>query len=599
MGFFKALAREFNYLRSAIRLVGRVKNVKPDSRHTAADVFEKWVRKTPNAPAIHFEDRIVTWKQLDEGASRYARWALANGVGRGDAVAILMENRPEYIMAWFGLHKIGAVGALINTNLTSAPLAHSLSISGATHLVLGVELAANLAAASDRLEKPMTVWATGGAADGARDLDAALAAQSAEPVPASTREGLTCADKALYIYTSGTTGMPKAANISHLRMLMMMHAFAVSTGAKAKDRMYDVLPLYHSAGGICALGAVFTVGGSIVLRRKFSATQFWDDVAKYKPTLFQYIGELCRYLLNAPPNPNEKGHSIRLAIGNGLRPDIWEAFQTRFGISKIVEFYGATEGNVALLNFDGKTGAVGRIPNYMRKRMPVHIIKFDVATEQPVRDPQTGLCIECAVDEVGEAVGQIVADEPRTRFEGYSKGAETEKKLLRDVFQKGDVFFRSGDLLRRDALGYFYFVDRIGDTFRWKGENVATSEVAEALSLFPGVKEANVCGVKVGDLDGKAGMAAVVAGPDLDLAKLPAYLESHLPAYARPLFIRILGEEMEITGTFKHRKVELVKEGVDPATISDPIFWLDPRAGAYKPLTAADYAALMAGDIKV
>ena len=599
MGFFDAISREFNFLRTGLRLTRRVKDVKPDSTFTTADLFESWVAKTPDAPAIWFEDQMITWKEMDQGACRYARWAQSQGIGKGDAVAILMENRPDFIMAWFGLHKLGAIGALINTNLTAAPLAHSLNISGAKHLILGAELGENFATAADRLETPMTVWVSGGVVAGASDLDAILAETSPAPIPRPFRDGLTCADKALYIYTSGTTGMPKAANISHLRLQNMMHAFGASTNATSKDIMYDVLPLYHSAGGICAIGAVFTVGGSVVLKRRFSASQFWDDCERYKPTLFQYIGELCRYLLNAPPHPKEKTHNLRLAIGNGLRPEIWPAFQERFNIPKVVEFYGATEGNVALLNFDGKVGAVGRIPSYARKKFPVWLVKFDIETEQPVRDPATGFCIECAPNEAGEAIGKIDPNEPRTSFEGYSKGSDTQKKLLSDVFEKGDRFFRTGDLLKKDELGYFYFVDRIGDTFRWKGENVATSEVAEALSVFPGVKEANVYGVKVGELDGRAGMAALSAGPELDLAQLPGYLEGQLPVYARPLFIRLLQQEMEITGTFKHRKIELVKEGFDPAIIADPMFWLDPESKTYKPLTPEAYGRLISGDFRL
>lgn len=598
MGFFDAIRRELTYLRTGIRLARKMKDVTPTSTFTTADVFEQWAKKTPAAPAIYFEDQVISWKEMDQRACQYARWALAQGITKGDAVAILMENRPDFIMAWYGLHKIGAVGALINTNQTAAPLAHSLNISGAKHLILGAELAGNFASCAERLEGPMTVWAEGGAVAGANDLDAVLAEMSPAPIPRPFRDGLTCADKALYIYTSGTTGMPKAANISHLRMLNMMHAFSGATNATAKDIMYDVLPLYHSSGGICALGAVFTVGGAVVIRRKFSASAFWDDCDRYKPTLFQYIGELCRYLLNAPPHPKETTHKIRLAIGNGLRPEIWPEFQKRFAIAKVVEFYGATEGNIALLNFDGTVGAVGRIPNYARKRFPIYIVKFDIESEQPVRGPD-GFCIECAPGEAGEAIGRIDEAEPRTSFEGYSKGTDTQKKLLTDVFAKGDRFFRSGDLLRRDAKGYYYFVDRIGDTFRWKGENVATSEVAEAMSLFPGVKEANVYGVKVGGLDGRAGMIALLAGPELDLAKLPAYLEGQLPAYARPIFIRLLQHEMEITGTFKHRKVELVKEGFDPATLTDPMFWLDPESKSYKPLTPEAYAKIVSGELKI
>lgn len=599
MGFFDAITREVHYLRTGMRINRRTKHITPDSPVTTADLLEEWVKKTPTAPALYFEDRVISWKQLDQGAARYARWAMDLGLGKGDAVAILMENRPEYIMAWFGLHKIGAIGALINTHLTAAPLAHSLNISGAKHLVLGSELGEQYLGAAERLESPLTVWATGGAIAGANDLDAMLAEKSPAPIPVSFRDGLVASDKALYIYTSGTTGMPKAANISHGRMQMMMHAFSASANATARDIMYNVLPLYHSSGGICALGTTFCVGGAVALRRRFSVAAFWDDCAKFKPTLFQYIGELCRYLLNAPPHPLEASSGIRVAIGNGLRPETWKAFQQRFKIKKIVEFYGATEGNIALLNFDGKEGSVGRIPNYMRKRSPIRIVKFDVETEQPVRDPVTGFFTECAPGEIGEVIGKIDPKEPRTSFEGYSMGTDTQKKLLHDVFEKGDVYFRSGDLMKRDAQGYFYFIDRIGDTFRWKGENVATSEVTEALSLFPGVLEANVYGVKVGALDGKAGMAALIAGPELDLARLPAYLEKNLPAYARPVFIRLLGGVMDMTGTFKQRKVDLVKESFDPAIIRDALFWFDAEGHGFRPLDGAAHAKILSGDLKL
>jgi fatty-acyl-CoA synthase len=598
MGMFESIGREVGFLRNTFKLLGRIKHIKADSPFVAPDILDKWVKTTPDAPAIFFEDQVVTWRQLDQGAARVARWAQGLGVKKGDAVAILMENKPDYIMSWYGLHKIGAVGALINTNLQAAPLAHSLNISGAKHLILDANLADKYSTALDRMETGMIAWAHGGKVQGTEDLDAELALKSAAPVPKEFQDGLKASDKALYIYTSGTTGMPKAANISHLRLQLMMHAFGASTSATPKDIMYNVLPLYHSAGGICATGAAFTTGGSVVLKRKFSASAFWDDAAKYRPTLFQYIGELCRYLLNAPEHPNERNHAIRLAIGNGLRPEIWPAFQSRFGIPKIVEFYGATEGNVALINGDNKVGAIGRIPNYMRKKMPTYIVKFDIDTEQPVRDPATGFCIECKPGEAGEAIGKIVEGEARTNFEGYSKGSDTQKKLLTDVFEKGDRWFRTGDLLKRDELGYFYFVDRIGDTFRWKGENVATSEVAEALSVYPGVKEANVYGVKIGDLDGRAGMASLVTGEGFDMGSLPAYLEKQLPAYARPVFIR-LSPEIEITGTFKHRKVELVKEGFDPATVGEPLYWLNPESKVYEPLDAGTYSKIQSGAVKL
>jgi len=592
---FGAIAREWRFLSATTRVLRIMSKVTPDSPHTVADIIEKWATKRPNNVAIWFEDKKYTYRQYDAAANRYARWAQSLGLKKGDAVALLMENRPEYLFAWGGLIKIGVTVALINTNLRERALAHSLVISGAKHLVLGSELAANYASCIDDMQEKLTVWATGGAVDGAEDLDKALAAQSDAPLPKDVRKGLTANDKCFYIYTSGTTGLPKAANMSHLRIQMMMNSFAAAMRSTERDRMYVVLPLYHSAGGVCAIGSVLTVGGSIIIRRKFSATAFWDDCVKYRATQFEYIGELCRYLLNAPPHPKERKHRLRVTMGNGLRPEIWPAFKARFRIPRIIEFYGATEGNVSMVNFDGKVGSIGRIPGYMRRVLQTRLVQFDIENEQPIRNAN-GFCVECKPDEVGEAIGKI--DEQRGRFEGYSKGGDTEKKILRDVFEKGDAWFRTGDLLKRDKQHYYYFIDRIGDTFRWKGENVATSEVAEAISIFPGIKEANVYGVKVPGTDGRAGMAALVTAAPIDFTKFKAHLEKNLAAYARPIFLRIQ-PEIEITGTFKHRKVELVKEGYDPRTVADPLYFLDPVDGQYVALTPELYDRLMAGEVRL
>jgi fatty-acyl-CoA synthase len=595
VGLVGAIAREIRIVGSIARLLRRTGKIKPDSPHTVADIIEHWARKRPNNVAIWFEDKRYTYREYDAQANRYARWAQSLGLKRGDVVALLMENRPEYLFAWGGLIKIGVTAALINTNLRERALAHSLAISGAKHLILGAELADNYASCTDDLQEKPKVWVTGGAVQGAENLDQALAAQNDGPLPKDVRAGLTAGDKCFYIYTSGTTGLPKAANMSHQRIQSMMHSFSVSMRSTERDRMYVVLPLYHSAGGVCAIGSTLTVGGSVIIRRKFSATQFWDDCKKYRATQFQYIGELCRYLLNSPPHPLERKHSLRVVMGNGLRPEIWPAFKARFRIPRIIEFYGATEGNVALVNMDGKIGSVGRIPSYMRNLLPTRLVLFDIEKEEPVRGAD-GFCIECKPDEVGEAIGKIDAE--RGRFEGYTKGSDTEKKILRNVFEKDDAWFRTGDLLRRDALGYFYFVDRIGDTFRWKGENVATSEVAEAISVFPGIKEANVYGVKVPGTDGRAGMAALVTGGPIDLAKLKDHLDRNLPAYARPIFLRLQGE-IEVTGTFKHRKVELVKEGYDPRAIKDPLYFLDPVTGQYVALTVELHDRIVSGEIRL
>ncbi|HEY1612138.1 MAG TPA: long-chain-acyl-CoA synthetase [Rhizomicrobium sp.] len=593
MDFFSAISRESTYISSLARTFWLLRNVKPDSTTTIADLAEGFARKTPHAFALISADQSVTYAGLDARANRYANWARAQGVSQGDSVAIFMENRPDFIIAWLGLFKIGAIAALINTNLRGAALAHSLSLVEAAHLIVDHELADAYLEARALLQKPPIAWALEGVA-GFLDLDAALAAQSFMPADPSWRSGFTLRHKAFYIFTSGTTGLPKAANISHMRTLFMMYGFAGALGAKATDRIYDVLPLYHSAGGICAPGVALTSGGSLVMRRRFSTHDFWNDCVRFQPTFFQYIGELCRYLVNAPPAPNERAHHLRAVIGNGMRADVWPTFQRRFAIPKIIEFYGATEGNVSMLNYDGKVGAVGRIPRYMRSVFTTRIVRFDIEHEVPVRT-QKGFCVECGDNEIGECIGKIV-NEPGKQFEGYSRPADTEKKILRDVFVRGDTWFRTGDLMKRDALGYFYFVDRIGDTFRWKGENVSTGEVSEALSVIPGVAEANVYGVTVSGHDGRAGMAALVVAPGFDPARLAEKLA--LPAYARPVFLRFT-PELDVTGTFKQRKVDLVQQGFDPRAITDPLYVLDPDTRRYEPLDVSHFEAICSGRMKL
>ena len=596
MGLIASVSREYAYISAVARTLRSMRHVKPDSPVTIVDIVLRHATTHPDSIAILCGEETLTYAQLNARADRYAHWAHAQGIVRGDVVALLMENRPDYIAAWLGLLKVGAVVSLINSNLRGAPLAHSVAVSNARHLVLGHELGETYWDAKADIESQPVAWVQGGDSGGFESLDAAIAAQPLAPADPAWRAGVVCKDKAFYIFTSGTTGLPKAANISHLRMLFMMYGFVGALNAKRSDRMYNVLPLYHSAGGVCAPGIALIPGGSLVIRRKFSATEFWDDCAKYNPTLFEYIGELCRYLLNAPPHPLERKHRLRAIIGNGLRPEIWAPFQTRFAIPKIVEFYGATEGNVSTISYDGKPGSVGRIPGYMRNIIKARIVRFDLERELPVRGAD-GFCIECVPDETGEAIGAIT-DKPGRNFEGYTKAADTEKKILRDVFEKGDAWFRTGDLMRRDGLGYFTFVDRIGDTFRWKGENVATSEVSEALGVIDGILEANVYGVAVPGQDGRAGMAALVVAPAFDLTTLAQKLAGNLAPYARPVFLR-LQPQMEITGTFKQRKVELVKEGFDPGAIHEPLYVLDAETNTYRLLDANLYAGIVEGRVKL
>jgi fatty-acyl-CoA synthase len=375
------------------------------------------------------------------------------------------------------------------------------------------------------------------------------------------------------------------------------HWFAGLIDVQPADRMYDCLPMYHSVGGVVATGATLVGGGAVVLRERFSASGFWKDVVAERCTLFQYIGELCRYLLGNPPQEEESRHALRLACGNGLRAEVWREFQQRFRIPQILEYYAATEGNFSLYNCEGRPGAIGRIPPFLAHRVPVALVKYDVETAAPARDA-SGRCVRCAPQEAGEALGQIVSANGATRFEGYTDDAASAKKILRDVFAPGDAWYRTGDLMRRDEQGFFYFVDRVGDTFRWKGENVSTTEVAAVIAACPGVTDAAVYGVSVAGTEGRAAMAALVAGPDFDLGELRRALVARLPDYARPLFIRIVSA-IELTGTFKLQKQELARAGYDPAGMSDELYIDDAAQGAYVRLDEALHQRLQAGKLRL
>jgi len=609
MGLIEKVARELHTLRIFVATARKVGKVSVGGSDTVADTFEAVVDRAPDAPALRFGERRYTYRQLDEAANRVAGWARGQSIGAGDIVALLMLNRPEYLFIWLGLAKVGAQIALINTNTRAAPLAHAIDVSGASHVVVGAELADALAGAMDSLSGAPRVWVSAaglaggssaaGKSAGWEDVDVHIEKASSARPPASLRTGIKTGDNLFFIYTSGTTGLPKAAFFSHYRFIEVAGAYTGLAGITASDRIYCCLPLYHTAGGVVAVSMALLNGATLVLRDKFSASQFWDDCREHGVTVFQYIGELCRYLLGVPARSDDRMHSVRCAVGNGLRPDIWAEFQERFGIRDIREFYGATEGNFALVNIDNKVGAVGRVPPYARKFFGVKLVRFDVETESHPRGAD-GFMIECEPGEAGEAIGLIPDKEgqPMGRFEGYRNQEASAKKVLRDVFSKGDSWYRTGDLLRRDGEGYYYFVDRIGDTFRWKGENVATSEVAEVLSVSGGVKEVNVYGVSVPGQDGRAGMAAIVPDESMDLASLYGHVTSQLAVYARPLFVRIR-PEIETTGTFKHRKVDLVEDGFDPGRVADPIYFRDDSTGAFIPVDAAMHERIVKGQVRV
>ena len=603
MPLLERARRELRYVFGLLRILRAVRPVAADQTRTVGLLVESFTAKYGGKIALISNRETLSYRELNARANRYARWARAQDLGLGDTIALLMPNRPEYFCVWMGLAKTGCVTALINTNLVGPALAHSINIGHPRAIIVDADLFATLAAVRHLLPGDAPIFIHGEATDAGQypRIDTALDTFSGENLPPQERPNLTSRDRCLYVYTSGTTGMPKAANLNHFRILLMMSGFAGLTDARPTDRVYNCLPMYHAVGGIAAVGASLLKGGTLIIREKFSAREFWSDIVRFDCNVFCYVGELCRYLLAAPPCPEETAHHLRLCCGNGLRPDVWAKFHERFRVPRILEYYAATEGNVALFNLDSTPGAVGRLPDWIKHRFPVAIVRYDIETEQPVRDAN-GFCISCAPDEPGQIIGEIVNDpkQPANRFEGYSDKEASERKTLRNVFRKGDAWFATGDLMVRDARGYYYFLDRAGDTFRWKGENVSTTQVSEIITAFDDIKEANVYGVAIPGTDGRAGMAAIVVHDiaSFDLATFRRHLRENLPSFARPLFLRFQ-KQLEITSTFKPRKVDLVAEGFDPSRSTDIIFFDDPTSGSFIPMDPDLYERITQGGMRL
>ncbi len=582
-----------------IRALQRTAAIEQDPHLTMPLLIDRLALEFGAAPALLSRDGSLSYRELAARGNQYAHWGLLQGLKHGDVAALLMPNCAEYVAVWLGLSRIGVTVALINTHLAADALAHSIVIVAPRLIVVGAELAPKLAAVRARLEPGLKLWVYGGGSADFEPLDAALEHLSGEAPSDGGFTAPTLDATALYIYTSGTTGLPKAATVTHYRLIRWSQWFAGLMDTGPRDRMYNCLPLYHSVGGVVAVGAVLAAGGAVVIRERFSASDFWRDVRDEGCTLFQYIGELCRYLVNTPSQPIEIEHSLRMACGNGLRPEVWDTFKTRFRIPRILEYYASTEGNFSLYNCEGQPGAIGRIPSFLAHRLPVALLRFDLESGEPKRNA-AGFCERCAVDEIGEAVGLIPDDANARagRFEGYADAEATKRKVLRNVFKTEDAWYRTGDLMRRDAAGFYYFVDRVGETYRWKGENVSTAEVLSALTAAPGVQEGVVFGVTVPGADGRAGMAALVVNGEFDLEAFRAVVAGRLPAYARPVFLRLMSS-LDSTGTFKPRKQDLVRVGFDPAQVSDPLYVDDPRAAAYVPLDSALYAAISGGTMRL
>lgn len=561
------------------------------------DVIEELANKVGDSAALLSERECFDFHKLHSRASLYCRWALKQGIERGEVVGLLMTNRPEYLALWVGIAAAGATVALLNTNLVGVSLAHCINVVRPKHIIVEDGFADSLAAALPEVSGEPETWIHGSDLAPFRRIDTCLD-DSALTTDSWKRPRLTFEDLALYIYTSGTSGLPKAARLSHGRILQWAYWFAGMLDIRPEDRMYDCLPMYHSIGGVLAPAATLVSGGSVVVRERFSAGRFWNDVVSWDCTMFQYIGEFCRYLYHTAPSEDERAHRIRVACGNGLSSDVWKPFQERFQIPRVFEFYASTEGGLSLFNAEGEVGSIGRIPPYLAHRVAPALVRCDPEKGEPIRDEQ-GFCIRCQSDEPGEALAPMLQDPSQTgaRFEGYSDPSATDGKLLRHVFKTGDAWVRTGDLMRRDPRGFYYFVDRVGDTFRWKGENVATTEVANLISSFSGVRHAIVYGVRVAGAEGRVGMAAITPEGELNLSALREYLISRLPSYARPAFIRTTFES-PITGTFKYSKSDLVKQSFNPGVTSDAIYFDNPQTQTLQPMDRIWYDRIQAGEVR-
>jgi citronellyl-CoA synthetase len=535
--------------------------------------------------AIVFEGQEVNWSEFNALANRYAHYLKSQGVQRGDTVSVIMENRIEFLALLVGVNKIGVTAGLINTNLTGKPLVHCITVTHSKKCIFGSEVSGALNEVKDELgltegedyfEMP----------DGGLDATTNWAKNLAEGAAAASSENpeetslITLGEVALYIFTSGTTGLPKAAVLSNRRYLTSADMAAMA-GFKCteQDRMYICLPLYHGTGLMVGAGAAMVSGASMFIRRKFSASNFLPEVREHGCTLLVYIGELCRYLSNTEEQAGDDKNPLRSMMGNGMRPDVWLGFKKRFGISRVAEFYGASEGNVAFANLMNRDCTVGMTS------AEVALVEYDVDNDEIVRDA-AGRCVPVKAGEPGLLLGKITED---TVFEGYTDPEATEKKIVRSALETDDAWFNSGDLMRTVDVGFtlgyphYQFVDRVGDTFRWKSENVSTNEVGEIINGFGQIKFCNVYGVEIPGTDGRAGMAAVTLQDgvaELDVDAFSTFLRSELPAYAVPLFVRIQ-PDIDVTGTFKMVKGDLRKQAYDIRSFDDTVYALLPGSDRY------------------
>jgi acyl-CoA synthetase (AMP-forming)/AMP-acid ligase II len=577
-------------------LIQRLTKMPEENKISWGTILEENAIKYPENPAIKFEDVILSYKEFNEKVNQYANYFISLGLKRGDVVKVLLKNRVEFLLIYTANAKIGVISSLINTDLRKRTLIHSLNLTPGKLIIVGeecyeaynnVKSEINISDVkeflfihdSGEMEVP----------DGFKDLLQTVAKFSINNPP--TTKDVKLEDVIAYVFTSGTTGLPKAALLTHFRVIGGGYIFGNALADfTSDDTIYIPLPFFHATALITGWPSTYVNGGALAMARRFSAHNFWNDIRKFNATCFNYVGEICRYLLNQPLKPDDSDNPVRVIIGNGLRPEIWLDFKKRFDIAHIGEFYGASEGNgafVNVLNFDLTCGFT--TSSYA-------IVEYDHEEDRPIKD-ENGIMKKVGLGEVGLL---LYESEGAGRFRGYTDKDATEAKIFRNLFKEGDEWFNTGDLVRDQGCNHAQFVDRLGDTFRWKGHNVSTTEVEEVLNVFDQISMSSVYGVKIPMTDGRAGMAAIVPASsvsDFDFSRLSKLFNDNLAPYAIPFLLRFK-TGLSTTHTFKFKKVELKKEGFNPETIEDPLFVKLPNQPEYVPLTKEIYEKIETQEYK-
>ena len=597
----------FTNARETLRVVSDVARALPvllaklpgsDDPASIAMVLEDTVARQPDRNMIVFEGREVSWGEFNQLTNSLAHALVERGVKRGDCVAVIMENRIEMLAGTMALQKIGAIAGMVNPGLVGAQLAHCINITKSVKCLAGEEIFGSVLDVRAELDMDDTdiLWVADSREESAPEPMEDIMAQL-ERYPKTNLDDtktILAGDTGFYIFTSGTTGMPKAAKVGQRRLLAAGMSFSrEGVRAKPNDRMYLCLPLFHGTGFICGVNSAIFSGASMFLRRKFSASAFWPEIQKYHCTIFFYVGELCRYLVTQPPCPEEKNNPLDRVFGNGLRPDVWDEFKQRFGIDRVCEFYGSSEGNVSFINAFNKNKTIGYCPG------TILLVEYDIEQDEIVLD-ENGKYIPVEPGNPGLLLAEI---DDRYRFDGYTDKAASEAKTLRNVLKDGDAWFNTGDLITEVDVGFsmgkphYQFVDRIGDTFRWRSENVSTNEVGEILNANSQVEIANVYGVDVPATEGKAGMASMALNPGqvFDPLEFADYVSENLPGFAQPVFVRIQ-TDLTTTGTFKLVKGDLRKQSFHIEQVgNDTIYVMMPRTNSYQILDQALYGSIMDG----